>query len=381
MGYSYFFKELDRNFEAEKRIQYRDFLLNEFFNSTDNEKSEILEFYAQRYGLPAYNYMITNYWYSWQHGSRKISNIQQDRICSIVAGRLNNQAIHKLGVNDFIMGIKEAISEFLKIQSIRFNKTLHIKNIQEVIQIYENELQMINEIKIKGFQFNILTEADKIEALEIVKYILETKLRLNFENIQKDLEIFLPYMSKFSHGVNSALYSISDFNLTIRISDMGVIKIANLKLNNLKISSNSSYKEYSDKYLANKLFEIQQSLNNSECNSLLNKNDIQIFLDHYEELKKGTSEVTMNSTFQGAGGILRLKVQMKPFKLLKKLISSTMLKSLVYILTILTLLFLTFNFKYLSFFTSLASIFFISFFFQELRLLLTLNKELKAHGK
>src|SRR5690606_16726983 len=108
---------------------------------------------------------------------------------------------------------------------------------------------------------------------------------------------------------------------------------------------NSRFKEYSDKYLAYELVSLHKETNKAISNSFLNANDIQLFFAHYEELSNGESEVSMNSTFQGEGGILFLKAQMKPLKLLKTSIIISSIKLAIYFIVIITLVSLAINHK------------------------------------
>jgi hypothetical protein len=67
-----------------------------------------------------------------------------------------------------------------------------------------------------------LTDEEKEEALEISKYILEIKLQNAFDQIERDINTFLPYMSKFKRGVFSAYYAITTFSLKVDISKIGI---------------------------------------------------------------------------------------------------------------------------------------------------------------
>jgi hypothetical protein len=229
-----------------------------------------------------------------------------------------------------------------------------------------------------------LTEKEKEEALEISKYILAIKLQKAFDQIERDFNIFLPYIFKFKHGIFSANYSITQFNLKVDITKSSVKDIEIPKFKIKEIEANSRFKEYSDKYLAYELVSIHKDANNAVSNSFLNSNDITLFFAHYEELSNGESEVSMNSTFQGEGGILSLKVQLKPLKLLKTSIIISSLKLAIYFIVIITLVSLAINHKYftlLIFGSLIVGIFALSLVNEEIKRLKSLTKEFKTYGK
>lgn len=384
MGYSYTFKEREINFADETRINYQAFLLSEFFNASDDEKVKILNAYKAHFGISSYNYMLSNYWYSWQLGYRKISNVQADRICSIMPQLLNDVAIQKLGTNDFMMGIKDTVKSFLYTQKASFRNTVNIKNPQELVEIFEKEFEKIKETKIRSFRFNVLTHAEKKEALEIAHYILKTKLQMSFEQIERDFNTFLPYMYKFKRGAFTASYLINNFNLKLNITKIGLNDVVVPKFKIKEIEANSNFKSYAEKYLAYELVALYSQSQKAISNSFLNANDIKLFFDHYEELSLGDSEVNMNSTFQGEGGVLSLKVQMKPLKLLKSSIMISSLRMVIYFIVIVTLVSLAVNnnlFIIFIFVGFLVGIIILSRLIQEAKELKLLLSELKKYGK
>jgi hypothetical protein len=254
----------------------------------------------------------------------------------------------------------------------------------EVVSIFEKEYEKIQTLTIRNFRFNVLTEEEKLEALEISKYILEIKLQKAFDQIERDFNIFLPYMFKFKRGIFSANYSISEFNLKVDITNTGLQDVEIAKFRIKEIEANSRFKEYSNKYLAYELVSIHKDANKAVSNSFLNANDIQLFFTHYEELSNGESEVNMNSTFQGEGGILSLKAQMKPLKLLKTSIIISSLKLAIYFIVAVTLVSLAINhklFTLLIFGGFFVGIFALSLVSEEIKSLKSLTKEYKTYGQ
>ena len=345
MGYSYTFKEREVNFADETRISYCDFLLSEFFNASNDEKVKILNAYKSRFGISSYNYMLSNYWYSWQRGNRNISNVQTDRICSIMPQLLNEAAIHKLGVNDFMMGIKDTVKAFLNTQKATFRNTVSLKNPQEVVQIFEKEFEKIKGTTIRSFRFNVLTDEEKQEALEIAHYILETKLQKSFDQIERDFNVFLPYMLSFNRGIFSASYLITNFNLKVDITKTGLDDISIPKFKIREIEANSNFKSYADKYLAYELVNLHSQSQKAVSNSFLNANDIKLFFDHYKELSFGDSEVDMKSIFQGEGGNLSIHVQIKPLKIIKTSMFVSIVKLIAYFIILTGLITAAINYR------------------------------------
>ena len=92
----------------------------------------------------------------------------------------------------------------------------------------------------------------------------------------------------------------------------------------------------------------------------------------------------MNSTFQGEGGILVLKAQMKPLKLLKTSIVISSIKLAIYFIVAVTLISLAVNhklFTLLIFGGFFVGIFALSFISEEITLLKSLTKEYKTYGQ
>jgi len=191
-------------------------------------------------------------------------------------------------------------------------------------------------------------------------------------------------MFKFKRGIFSATYSISMFNINVDITNTNITDVEIPKFKIKEIEANSKFKEYSDKYLAYELVSIHKEAKKSVSISFLNANDIEMFFEHYMELSNGESEVSMNSTFQGEGGILLLKAQMKPLKLLKTSIIISSIKLAIYFIVIITLVSLAINhklFALLIFGGFFVGIFALSLVSEEIKQLKSLTKEFKAYGQ
>lgn len=378
----FFFSEREIDFTTEY-LDYSQFLLQEFFTADLETRQKLSNFYVQEYGSRSFAYLKRKY-SEWVNGDYHLTDLMRERITSIMPKFLNDTAKHKLGIHEFMASIKSTVKSFQSSQKTTFRNTLNLKQPQEVVSIFEKEYEKIQTLTIRNFRFNILTEEEKEEALVISKYILEIKLQKDFDQIERDFNTFFPYMFKFKRGIYSASYLITSFNLRVDITNTGIDDIEIPKSNINETEANSRFKEYSDKYLAYELVSIHKEANKAVSNSFLNANDIALFFGHYEELSNGESEVSMNSTFQGEGGILSLKAQMKPLKLLKELIIISSIKLAIYFIVIITLVSLAVNHKL---FTLLiiggffVGIFALSFVSEEIKQLKSLTKEFKTYGK
>lgn len=378
----FYFSEKEIDFTTEY-LDYGQFLLQEFFTADLETRKKLSNYYYDVYGSRSFAYLKRKY-SEWANGDYHLTDLMKERILSLMPKFLNDKAKHKLGIHEFMASIKNTVKSFQSSQKTTFRNTTNLKRPQEVVSIFEKEYEKIQALTIRNFRFNVLTEEEKEEALEISKYILEIKLQKAFDQIERDFNIFLPYMFKFKRGIFSANYSITLFNLKVDITNTGIDDIEIPKFKIKEIEANSRFKEYSDKYLAYELVSIHKEANKAVSNSFLNANDIALFFAHYEELSNGESEVNMNSTFQGEGGILSLKAQMKPLKLLKTSIIISSIKLAIYFIAIITLVSLAINhklFTLLIFGGFFVGIFALSLVSEEIKQLKSLTKEFKTYGQ
>ena len=378
----FFFSEKEIDFTTEY-LDYSQFLLQEFFTADLETRQKLSNFYIQEYGSRSFSYLKRKY-LEWANGDYHLTDMMKERITSIMPKFLNEEAKHNLGIHEFMASIKNTVKSFQSSQKTTYRNTSYLKQPQEVVSIFEKEYDKIQSLTIRNFRFNVLTEEEKVEALEISKYILELKLQKTFDQIERDFNTFLPHMFKFNRGIFSASYSITTFNIKIDITYTGIEDIEIPKFNINETEANSRFKEYSDKYLAYELVSIHKDANKAVSNSFLNSNDIQLFFTHYEELSNGESEVSMNSTFQGEGGILLLNAQMKPLKLLKTSIIVSSIRLAIYFIVIITLVSLAINhklFTLLIFGGFFAGIIAFSLVNEEIKQLKSLTKEFKTNGQ
>lgn len=378
----FYFSEKEIDFTTEY-LDYGQFLLQEFFNANLETRQKLSNYYVGEFGSRSYAYLKRKYT-EWANGNYHLTDLMRERIISFMPKFLNDDAKHKLGIHEFMSTIKNTVKLFQSNQNSAYRNSSNLKKPQDIVLIFETEYEKIQSLTIRNFRFDILTEEEKVEALEISKYILEIKLQKAFYQIERDFNVFLPHMIKFKRGIFSACYSITIFNLKVDITNTGIENVEIPKFNINETEANSRFKEYSDKYLAYELVSIHKEANKAVSNSFLNAIDIQLFFSHYEELSTSESEVSMNSSFQGEGGILSLKAQMKPLKLLKISIIISSIKLAIYFIVIITLVLMAINhklFTLLIFGVLFGGFFAFSFVREEIKKLKSLTKEYKSYGK
>lgn len=378
----FYFSKKEIDFEKEY-LNYEHFLLQEFFTADIETANKISEYYYNIYGARSLAY-IKRKNSGWINGDYHITDLIRDRILTIMPKFLNEDAKYKLGANEFMTFIKSTIRTFQSNQKYIFTNSKSIKNPQELALLFEKEYEKIQIFKNRNFTFNILTEEEKLEALEISKYILDFKLRKAFDQIEKDFRIFLPYIQKLKRGYLLADYSMPFFNLKIDCTNTKFDELEFPKFKTKQIQTNNRFKDFSDKYLAYELVAINSKSNMASSNSFLNTNDIELFFTHYKKLSYGESEVNINSSFQGEGGILNIKVRLKPIKLLTTSIIISSIKITIYLILSATLLSLIINYELFTLFKIIGSFIGILILIninEEIKLLKSLTKEYKIYGQ
>lgn len=334
----YYFSEKEIDFTAEY-LDYGQFLLQEFFTADLDTRKKISNYYHNVYGARSFAYLKRKY-SEWANGDYHLTVLMRDRILTIMPRFLSAQAKHKLGVHEFMASIKTTVKSFKVTQERSYRDKILLKTPQEIIPVFEKELRNIESLIIDRVRFNILTNDEKQEALEISKYILQIKLQDVFNRVERDLKIFSSNIIDYKTGNISANYTIPLFNITMNICNSVLSSVTIPKFNIADIEVNSRFKAYSDKYLAYEVFSIHKESRKAVKDSFLNENDLKLFFHHYEELSKGESEVKFSSTFQGEGGRLDLNVQLTPLKLVKHSIRISSFKLCIYFIVIVSLIIL-----------------------------------------
>jgi hypothetical protein len=355
MGYSFIFRfsenDIDFSPRAGSFFNYDKFLLNEFFNTTNQEFISVMAAYKKRYGQSAYDYVMKNYCYDWRRGDRTLSNVQESRILSVMPDFLNDaakqklekikeEARYKLGIEEVSNVIKKSVQSFFPVQGTLYSRQI-IATAEDILSIFQKEFERAKAIQVtqqnSKFRYDrivVLNEDELNEALNIAKYIVYVKLQKQFNQIVKDFNTFLPFMQGFRRGIFKAVYTISIFNIKTEIANAKFAKVSMPSYRIKETETNSRFKETADKYLAYEMANIHSETNKAITNAFLNANDIKLFLNHYEELSNSDSEINMKSTFTGEGGILNMEAKMKPIKMLKTSIAKSAVKILIYTIVV-----------------------------------------------
>jgi hypothetical protein len=376
----FFFSEKEIDFTAES-LDYTQFLLQEFFNADRETKKNLAKYYVEKFGMRSYSYLDRKY-LEWANGDYHLTDMMRERILSFMPLFLSKEAKHNLGLHEFMSSIKWIVRRFESEQNLNYRSFRSISNSDDLLDILEREHDKIKNLTSYKYKFNILTEEEKLEAIEIGKYILEVKLQNTFNQIKRDLDIFLPYLTRITKGIFEVNYKIPIFKIS-----MDVLKIKYLQIPIIEISdteATSRFKYYSDKYLASEMVSIHKQSQTAVKNSFLTATDLNIFEDHYLQIIKSDSEVNMKSTFESEAGILEFNFKFLPKKILLNLFLQSLAKLTIYIIVIVTLLGLPFFTDFESIFVIFGFIFgiaLISLAKMEFDNLHSKIEELKKYGK
>lgn len=310
--YKSYYSEKDIDFTS-GYLNYDQFLLQEFFNCSDSTWIQIARYYTDKHGSRSFGYLRRKF-YEWKEGNYHITDLMRSRILDVMPRFLTDEAKDKLGLHEFLSSIKNTVkSNQLKSS---YNKET-ISSFEDFVKAIKNELDIINNVEIGYLRFNLISESEKREVLNISKYILKTKLQSVYNHITKDIELISPYFKKNNLDRFKINYKADFGKYSISLVDKELNKVSfpSFKLND--IASNNKYNHYAEKYLAYELKEILQKRNNQIVEGLLTDKDINIFLAKYLELKNSQDcEVKMNAEFKGEIGTLRMEVHYIPPALL-----------------------------------------------------------------
>ena len=383
---NFYYSETEFDFTNEN-LDYNQFLLQEFFNADLDTRKKISNFYIGKFGERSFAYLKRKY-SEWANGNYHLTDLMSGRILSMMPRFLNSEAKHKLGIHQFMSTIKKAVKTFESKQNHRHNRTIYISSTSELIDIFQKEYSEIqshsyDSLNIYGHRTDMLKDDELLDAIEISKYILEVKLQNLYDQIERDFQIFLPFIQKLKIGTFESSFRIKAFEILVNLAKLDSTEIKVPKFKIPEIESNSNFKKYSDKYLAYELVAINRKSKEKIVKSFLNKNDLTLFLDHYNELSNYDSEVSFDSNFLGESGELKIKARLVPSKILKTSMLYAVIKLTIYMVIIVSLIALTIRneaYTLLLFGGIFVGIFAFALISEEIKKLLTLNKELKTHG-
>lgn len=383
---NFYYSEKELDF-TDENLDYNQFLLQEFFNADLDTRRKISNYYIDKFGDRSFAYLKRKY-SEWANGNYHLTDLMSGRIISMMPRFLNADAKHKLGIHQFMSTIKKAVKAFEREQNHRYNRTKYISRTSELLEIFEKEYSEIqsysyDSLNIYGHRSDMLKDDELIEAIEISKHILEVKLQNLYDQIERDFQIFLPFIQGLKIGTFESSFKIKAFDIVINLAklDSNEIKVPSFKIP--EIESNSVYKKYSDKYLAYELVSINRMAKEQIASSFLNTNDLQLFLNHYNELSNYDSEVSFDSNFKGESGELKIKARLVPPKILKTSLLYSFIKLTIYIVITISLIALAIRneaYTLLLFGGFFVGIFAFTMISEEIKEIRTLTKELKTYG-
>lgn len=404
MGYSFAFRfsenDIDFNPKSGSFFNYNNFLINEFFNSTDAEIEVIMKAYGKHFGFPSLNYAYKTYYWGWRNGNKTLSNIQEKRILSIMPSLLTEdakqrlsvikeEARYKFGIQETLETIKKTVANFFQMQKTLYSKN-KIESSQNIADVFSNEIDRAKNLKIdkqtyigKIEKFYVLNNEEELDVLQVSKHIIFVKLKKQFDQIARDFNIFIPYMLLNRRGVFDAVFHVTDLNINVDIANIHLDEIAVPALWISDIGANSRFKKYSEKYLAYEIVTLRNEANKAASSSFLSENDINIFFEHYRKLFHSDSEVKMSSTFIGEGGILSINVQMKSLKTMTAAIAKAIINCFIYSAVLFSFVIVSINNKWypILFIGGIFGVvFYISLIAEEFNLITKLKAESKLHG-
>jgi hypothetical protein len=379
----FYFKEKDIDF-TKNNIDYNQFLLQEFFNADFETRKKISNFYLEKFGSRSLSYLNRKY-NEWANGDYHLTDMIKYRILYIMPMFLNENAKNKLGINEFMVAIKQTISSFQSKQKLFYENLLNKNLNQKVEYIYKDQYLKINNLTLLGnFKYKVLTNEEKKEVLEICKYILKIKLQKKIENIYEDFNVFKSYLNNYKISSLNANYYITEYNLSLKIDKNSIFE---LELNNFIINDvviNNKYKTILEKYLASELVEIYKEDNRKKTFAILNDNDLSLFFSKNYELYKSNIQFESKSSFKGQGGFLYININFKPLKVLQSLILNSIIKILIYLVVVFLFFYILKYFKLykiLIFGGIIFGLVSLKIILEEISNTKSLINEYKSHGK
>ncbi|MBS9767064.1 MAG: hypothetical protein KGV44_05945 [Flavobacteriaceae bacterium] len=305
-------------------LDYNQFYLQEFFNLDDNMLNRFFEEYLSSYGQVSLTYLKKKY-NSWKKRHYHLTRHMQDKIIRLMPLFITNEAKHKLGVYEFTNLIRINIEywSWSKVDTFIWNWNLKI---EDVIKRFEDDYDRICKFTLRykyDGVFKILLNDEVKEVEAICKYILKTKLIVEFNKLKDDFEVFFSYVDKIKeYDIEDVEYNLSFYSgkLNLTNKDCCLNKFSTVNFNIPYTENNSKYKNIADKYLAYELVNVRNENNKKIVKSILNKNNLDLFLSHYNNLANTKSVSHLKGSFNGEGGVLFLNLKIIPPYILKWLI-------------------------------------------------------------
>ncbi len=320
-----------------KTYDIYDFLEKEFLNADKETLRLIINYYYAHFGGGAGNYLINTY-NSWKSGYTKISSLTFGRIIECMPKFLSDE-------KRFII-LKTEIDKFLDAQKRVYEQTMFL-GLHDINKIFSDIQSKILEFSKTDLQWfigkNIFTEELIQHYLKICRFVLNEKIVQSYRSVSNDLNQIKVKLSNFSGDIDTAYYQMNfvkqeGFNGK-KSKGIDVMNIKDYDLNfpplkEFNFELDKAIKKFGESYFLEELMRLSFDEKNDELNSIQKGNDIDIFFAQFIESKhQADNEISMKGNFKGAGGILEMKLQFIPHKILIRVISACVIKLVLLICT------------------------------------------------
>ena len=314
------------------------YIENEFFNADDVLFQKVSNLYYNIYGENAYKYLLNTY-NSWKSGSVKTSRQTMNRIFECVPRFLTDEKRFVILKNEVLFFLKE-------LHRKQIEKDVSLSELDTLFKNYTLQIENFEKSNMPYMASNRIFKEDEIEQfLNVCKYVLKEKLKLVYDQVKNDILLIKEKLSTFSTGIFQASYKISFLKSTIDISLINDIPLSFIQIQPNQIELSGRYKEYAENYILNELIKLDFSEKNGKINSYVKSVDFDFFISQYETLFEAKRSSSLQSEFNGEGGILDLKFEVKVIKSLYTSILYSIIKTFGYFILIIAAIFSIFEFK------------------------------------
>ena len=321
-----------------KTFSVYSYIENEFFNADDELFHKISNLYRNIYGERPYRYLLNTY-NSWKRGSVKTSRQTMKRIFECVPRFLSDEKRFIILKNEILFFIKE-------LHSKQIEKDVSLIELNSLFKNYNLQIEDFEKSNMPYMASDKIFKVDEIEQfLNVCKYVLKEKLKLVYNQVKNDIILIKEKLSTFNTGIFQASYKINFLKSTIDISLINDIPLNFIQIQPNQMELSGRYKEYAENYILNELIKLDFSEKNGKINSYVKSVDFDFFISQYETLFEAKRSSSLQSEFNGEGGILDLKFEVKVLKSLYTSILYSIIKTFGYFILIIAAIFSIFEFN------------------------------------
>lgn len=333
------YRRYSRNsFTKPKTFSAYSYIEKEFFKADDELFQKVSNLYYNIYGENAYKYLLNTY-NSWKSGSVKTSRQTMRRIFECVPRFLTDEKRFVILKNEVLFFLKE-------LHSKQIEKDVSLSELDTLFNNYSLQIENFKKSNMPYMASNKIFKVNEIEEfLNVCKYVLKEKLKLVYNQVKNDMLLIKGKLSTFNTGIFQASYKISFLKSTIDISLINDIPLNFIQIQPSQIELSGRYKEYAEKYILNELIKLDFSEKNGKINSYVKSVDFDFFISQYETLFEAKRSSSLQSEFNGEGGILDLKFEIKVIKSLYTSILYSIIKTFGYFILIIVAIFSIFEFE------------------------------------